>query len=353
MKIFDTFRWKPGKAPHEKRQSAPYSDAIVAQILSNAGKVAQSAEATAAVEASAGIIGRAFAMAEVNGASVSPSTLTLIARDLLVRGESVMFRIGDELLPVASYELFGTRPASRTWLYDVELNTPGGNVARYTGRGRSEILHVMYSVDPARHWVGIGPVQRAVVTGQLTARIEQVLSSEANSPVGYLLPIPLDASDATVTTLRSDLENLNGRTALVETTASGWGEGRSAAPRNDYQPQRIGANPPPSVIQMHTAVQSAIFGVCGIPTELVLSNVEGTGQREAWRRCLHGTIQPLGNLVAAALSETMGRPVTLGFDAIFASDIMGRARAFQSLVGGGMEAGKAAGLSGLLIEDEG
>ena len=37
----------------------------------------------------------------------------------------------------------------------------------------------------------------------------------------------------------------------------------------------------------------------------------------------------------------------LSFDRLFASDLSGRARAFQSLTGGGMEAERAAELAGL------
>lgn len=40
--------------------------------------------------------------------------------------------------------------------------------------------------------------------------------------------------------------------------------------------------------------------------------------------------------------------VSFSFDRLFASDLQGRARAFQSMVGGGMDPGKAAGLAGLM-----
>ncbi|MCY4511367.1 MAG: hypothetical protein OXG35_31050 [Acidobacteria bacterium] len=41
----------------------------------------------------------------------------------------------------------------------------------------------------------------------------------------------------------------------------------------------------------------------------------------------------------------------MSFDRLFAGDLSGRARAFQSLVGGGMDPGKAAGLAGLMESD--
>ena len=44
--------------------------------------------------------------------------------------------------------------------------------------------------------------------------------------------------------------------------------------------------------------------------------------------------------------------MSLSFDSLMASDIMGRARAFQSMVGGGMEIERAASLSGLMMTED-
>ena len=55
--------------------------------------------------------------------------------------------------------------------------------------------------------------------------------------------------------------------------------------------------------------------------------------------------------MAEELSEKFEFPVSLNFDSLMASDISGRARAFQSMVGGGMDITKAAALSGLMVEE--
>ena len=62
-------------------------------------------------------------------------------------------------------------------------------------------------------------------------------------------------------------------------------------------------------------------------------------------------MQPLGRIVADELSAKPEAPITLSFDALFAADLSGRDRAFQSLVGGGMDVSKAAGLAGLMESD--
>ena len=91
----------------------------------------------------------------------------------------------------------------------------------------------------------------------------------------------------------------------------------------------------------------AVLAACGVPPPLVAPG-DGTAAREAWRRFLHGTIHPLGEIVAEEASRKLGIDVGLSFDRLFASDLSGRARAFQSMVNGGMDAGKAAALAGLM-----
>ena len=58
-------------------------------------------------------------------------------------------------------------------------------------------------------------------------------------------------------------------------------------------------------------------------------------------------------MILPELREKLNEPeLTLNFDALMASDLQGRARAFQSLVGGGMDVERAATLSGMLQGEE-
>ena len=56
-------------------------------------------------------------------------------------------------------------------------------------------------------------------------------------------------------------------------------------------------------------------------------------------------------MFAEELSSKLDRTITLNFDRLFAADLSGRARAFQSMVGGGMDVSKAAALAGLMAEE--
>ena len=138
---------------------------------------------------------------------------------------------------------------------------------------------------------------------------------------------------------------------LTETTSAGWGEGTLAAPQANWRPQRLGADPPPSLATLRTDSAQAVLATCGVSADL-FTHGDAAGQRESWRRFLHGSVQPLADLLAVELADKLDAPgLRLGFDRLFASDVMGRARAFQSLTGGGMEAGRAAELAGLTCSD--
>ena len=138
---------------------------------------------------------------------------------------------------------------------------------------------------------------------------------------------------------------------LVESTSGGMGD-RLAAPKGDWEQRRIGADPPTSLLQLREDVQASILAACGCPGSLIEKS-DGTLSREEYRRFLHSTISPVARIVAAEMAVKLDTPgLAFDFSALFASDLSGRARAFQSMVGGGMEVGKAAALAGLMVDDD-
>ena len=66
---------------------------------------------------------------------------------------------------------------------------------------------------------------------------------------------------------------------------------------------------------------------------------------------LFGVLSPLGRKVESELRRRLG-DVSLDCSELRASDLSGRARAFQSMVGAGMDISKAAGLAGLMDSDD-
>lgn len=329
-----------------------YTDAIVTAILQTAagGDEKTSPLVTAAVEAAANLYASAFASADVEGTDlVTPAVLSAMGRDLIRYGESVfLIRLrpmgdGVRLLHAASWDVTGG-PDPETWRYQVSIASPSARTL-VRNVGAESVVHVMYSHDPNRPWTGVSPIQWASGTGKLLAAVEKVLTDESSGTRGYLLPVPADGADETIDQLKADLAALGGGTALVETTASGWGQGVADSPRSDWMPRRIGPNYPQPVTLLRRQVEYSVMVVCGIPLSLVAEGGAG-GLREAWRQFLHGSVAPLGRLIGGELTEKLERPVRLTFGELGLADVMTRGRAFQSLTGGGMSVERAAAATG-------
>ena len=257
------------------------------------------------------------------------------------------------LRPAASFDVQGSAEPD-TWRYRVDLAGPDGTTARTIPA--AGVVHLRYAVEPGRTWRGLSPLGYAHATGQLAGNLERNLAAEAGGATAYVLPVPQDsgrgadggADDDGLSHLRADIKAAKGSTALVETTTAGWGEGRSAAPQRDWQPVRIGANPPPVLATLRSDAAMSILAACGVPPSLSMPNSDGTAQREAWRRFLFSSVSPLARVVASELADKLDTPaLRLAFDDLYASDLTGRARAFSSMVGAGMDVGRAESLAGL------
>ena len=60
---------------------------------------------------------------------------------------------------------------------------------------------------------------------------------------------------------------------------------------------------------------------------------------------------PIAQRLALQVGERFDLDFAMNFDKLFASDLSGRARAFGSMVQGGMDVTKAATLAGLMEQD--
>ena len=220
------------------------------------------------------------------------------------------------------------------------------------------VVDCRYAVDAARPYWGVSPLQWARQTGALAGNLELRLSEETGASVGAFVPYPADpgtdsedADDPGPTQLlRRDIRAGKGRILLVETTAAGLGEGRSAAPAGDWQSRRFGANPPATLRDLRGDASIAILGACGVPPDLCLPST-AQGAREAFRRFILASVEPLAALVATELSEKLEATVRFDFTDTFAHDLAGRAMSFQRMVTAGMAPDKAAALSGLTIAE--
>ncbi len=339
-----------------ERREDSFTDAVVAQIQANAsGATTATASATAALEACAGLVGRAFASATVQAedsvaGALEPSVLAMMGRALIRHGEYVCLidTTGDglRLLPAQTHDVIG-QPDPRTWAYNVTLGGPSATVT-HDKQPAAAVVHLRYAADPAKPWRGVGPLQAAALAGKLSAETVAALADESSGPRGNLLPIPVDGADATVDRLKADIRKAHGKALVVE--GGDWG-GAPSGGQADWQPRRLGANPPGALVSLAEHASREVFAACGVPAALFAATSSSAG-REAYRQALFAVIAPLGRMVSFELSEKLGGPVLLGWDELGAADIASRARAFQSMVGAGMDPSKAAGLAGLMAADD-
>ena len=280
----------------EKRESQPYTEAITTALVNAAsGRTTATAATTAALESCAALYAAAFAMARVVDAgpaapSLSPSRLALMARDCIRRGESIhaiaVSDTGLELIPAGSWDVRGNWRES-SWFYRCDLFGPSGNITRLLPS--ASVIHIRYSIDPARPWLGVSPLGWASSTGALAGRLERGLADESAAPSAQLLPVPQDGGDGDEDTdplakLKADIGNARGGALLVETTSAGWGEGQGGAPQRDWRQARVGPDWPDVLRETRSDAFDAVAGACNVPAVLLDKKSEGTSQREGLRR---------------------------------------------------------------------
>ena len=214
----------------------------------------------------------------------------------------------------------------------------------------SGVIFCRWGSTPGQPYVGVGPLSWAHTTARLQSEAERSLADEVQGPLAQLLAIPQDGGDAgdddPLKKLKADIAGACGKALLVETSAAGWGEGRTAAPQRDWQAARLGPMPPESMATIRRDAFEAVLAACGTPPSLFVDS-DGTSQREAVRRWHLGTVLPLARLLEYELTVKLETDVRLKFDS-YPLDLAGRAQAFQKLVAGGVAVQEALIVSGLM-----
>ena len=353
----------PFKREPEKRQSVqPFTDAIVAAIQATAtGAELAQPNATAAVEAAAGFYSRALAAAVVRGAGIaeralSPSVLALAARDLIRRGESIFLmeieRDALVLRPAGSWDVRGGPRESSYW-YRLDMFGPSGNETRFVPG--ASVLHFRYAVDPSRPWTGISPIQWARLTAAGLANLEAMVTSEAGSPFGYILPIPSEGDDEDETDdpnsgLRADMFSARGRTLLVGDASQGEESGGRLQGGAYRSVARFGANPPSSVEGLRSDTADSVLAACGLSAALFNQSSDGTARRESYRQALHIGVRPVVRLMVAELQAKLDAPdLALDLSELHAHDVAGRARSFKGFIEAGVHPEDAARETGITL----
>ena len=338
----------------EVREQVGYTDALVSallrQVRGNNGTPI-TAQVTGALESCAGLVGHAFAAAEVHGpewatSALSPEIMQMIGRALIRRGDNVYYldtTDGLTIIPGQTHSVDGHyMPA--TWVYDVSL--PGPATTHSVITGAENVLHLRYATDPQTPWRGHSPLGVATETGRLSAEVISALADESSGPRGSFLSVPsAEAADK----IPGDIKAARGTMLILETLVAGW-EGATAIPA-DWTAKRFGPAPTQYLVELLSQARAEVYAACGINSAMF--DASGVAAlREAYRLFLFTVVAPLGKLVAGELAAKIDPGITLDWTELRAADVQGRARAMNSMVKGGMALAEAVALSGLMVDSE-
>ena len=282
--------------------------------------------------------------------TLTPSVLALIGRDLIRTGESLHLidvrRGAVRLDPAGSWDVRGG-PDPGSWYVRLDLFGPSGNVTRFVSHARC--VHCRYSVDPARPWYGLGPLDWAALSGQLHAGVAAALRNDTRAVSAYGVPMPPGENaenddDDSLAPLKAAILKAKGKSVFVESTRGAFGGDHRDAPREDWAQKRLGADPPETLAGMLDSTATQVLAACGVDPVLTgLTKGDGTLAREAYRRFERMTLQPLARIVEAELAAKLDAPdLALSFDSLRASDFAGIARAYKALTEAGLTPDAAA-----------
>ena len=250
--------WPFAKKPEKRQSGGDFSDTVVRLIEAQAAGTAADASSTAAVEAAAGALSRAFASAEVQGPpwiqnTITPEFLGQVGRDLIRSGDSMhVVKIDRQgrvvLLPCSSWHFEGDADPE-SWTVRATVYGPSTSTTR--NLPFEAVVYVKWGSTPGQPYVGTGPLSWAHTTARLQSETERSLADEAAGPLTQILAIPQDGGDGEnndpLKMIKADIAKARGKALLVETTAADWAEGKSAAPQKDWKQERLGPQPPDSM----------------------------------------------------------------------------------------------------------
>ena len=176
---------------------------------------------------------------------------------------------------------------------------------------------------------GVSPLQSAGFTAETLARIEKSLQDDAKVPTGSIMPQPDGVSPTGGHPGQGCCDCGQGRA-----DAGGNNGGRLRPGLQLCPPQRLGATAiraeaPETSIQLWQAAMLAVMAALGVPPSLYTS--QGAALRESYRHLFGSLLEPLGQLIAAELSEKLEEEITIKWPERLKSDISALSRGFSSL----------------------
>ena len=353
--------WHKEDAVEVRQSGAGFQDAVVRAIELAATTGVADASSSAALEAASGSLSRAFMSATVEGPdwakrAVNPMVLSLIGRDLVRKGRAMHeIRVDDagavKLLPVANWHFTGYGADPDSWIVRTTSYGPSSSETRllpYAG-----IVYVQWGNSAALPYVGVGPSTWAAGTNRMLAEVERSLGDELAGPLAQLLTTPIDPGDDDdvddpLGLLKAAIAAARGKALLLETTAAGYGEGRTASPQKDWNPNRLGPAPPATLPEISRLAFAQMLAACGAVPGMHLGDADGTNRRESARQFFMLCVRPYADLLQWELSSKLEEEIKITFPELnYFRDVVGRSQAYRNMASNGMPEDDAMAEAGL------
>ena len=286
-----------------------YTQAVANALQELAEQAPVKASGLAVIESCVGLIAEPFLVARLSGPLTSPRTLYVAARDCLRQGNSV-WSISTEggslsLQRAHQWKVRGSSANPATWEYDLEIMAPDGLIKRTLAA--PSVLHLRLIGAADSDWRGSAPWQSADLSSDAMAELERGIRDESRILNGRVWVSPDGASQAQAEGMAASIRALKGgKQVVAETTAAGFGAGKSAAPRTDWKPVDTGQQHQPGNVSMRDSVQASLAAAYGVPAAYMSMNATAPALREAKRLAFLNKTLPLAALMVEELNEKLG-----------------------------------------------
>lgn len=325
-------RWAFWRRDEDRQAGGGYADAIVAAIEATAAQQTANVSSTAAIEAVAGLLSRAFAGCEVEGPgwardAINPVWLAQVGRSLVREGASmsVIDMDGDgmvELVPAAFWNFENAtdpgRETDRESTWRARVNTYGPSNSHTRLMPRDQLVFVRWGTSPGTRYRGQGPTSWAALTAKTQGEVERALGDEAAGPLAQIFPMPSDPGtgadgDDKFGGLANTIAGARGKALLLETTFGGMGLGKGDAPQRDWDSRRLGPRPPAELVKLAEDGFGRMLAAYGCSPAMFGSS-DGTAFREGLRQWHMGTVEPMARILAWELTQRLETEISFAFD---------------------------------------
>ena len=201
------------------------------------------------------------------------------------------WRTGElSLLPAAivaldEYRLSDARPSCMALPRDVVWTVEHVHDEARTLRW-ADLPQVGKLIRAPRTWAA-ARLSWAYDSARLASEGERTLADELGGPLAQLLTTTDNGPTGTGTDDDEDddpnrdaklaLRGARGDAVLVETTSAAAGDGSAASPRRDWDPRRLGPDPPETLALLRRDSFAMMLAACGVPAGMWESGADGHG----------------------------------------------------------------------------